>query len=119
MKMIACGKPRLARLADDLALGDVVADLHVDRAQVAVEREEAEAVVEDDRVAVDAEIAGERDHTAVGRLDRIILRRGEVVAEVIGGIDRLLVVGVCQRHQARGESPLRSCPDEFDSDTRT
>ena len=81
--MVAGGEAGLAGLAEDLALLHRVADLHVDRAHVAVEREEAEPVIEDHGVAVDAEVAGEGHGAAVGRLDRIVLRDGQVVAEVV------------------------------------
>ena len=37
MQVVAGGKPRLTRLAEDLALGDGIARLDVDRAEMAVE----------------------------------------------------------------------------------
>src|SRR6266852_8382293 len=51
VQVIARGEAGFAGLADDLALGDGIADLHLDRAQVSVQTEEPEAVVEDDGVA--------------------------------------------------------------------
>src|SRR6185436_4045702 len=54
MQMVAGGQPRLACLAKDLPLGDGIARVHVDRAEVPVESEEAEAMVEDHSVAIDA-----------------------------------------------------------------
>src|SRR5262245_20828522 len=50
MQVVAGGKPRLTRLAEDLALGDRIARLDVDRTEMPVEAEEAEAVVDDDGV---------------------------------------------------------------------
>src|SRR5262249_59468021 len=82
VQVVAAGEAGLAGLAEDLALLDLVADLDVDRAQVAVERVEPEAVVEDHRVAVDAEIAGEGHRADVARLDRVALGDGEVIPEV-------------------------------------
>ena len=54
MQVVAAGKPGLAGLAEDLPLRDRIAGLDVDRLQMAIEGEEPEPVVDDDRVAVDA-----------------------------------------------------------------
>src|SRR5437868_4535435 len=97
MQMIAAGESRLAGFSYDPALLYGIADFHIDRAEMPVQREESEAVIEDHRVAVKPEVAGEGDNAAIGRLDRIVLRDGEVVAEVIRGVDRLAVVRVCAR----------------------
>jgi hypothetical protein len=94
MQMVARGETGLAGSAEDLALLERIALLDVDRAQVAVEREEPEAVIEDDGVAVDAQIPGKNYRAAVRRLDRIALGDREVVAEVVGLVDRLVVVDV-------------------------
>src|SRR5690349_1383853 len=61
---------------------------------MAVEREQTEAVIEDDGIAVDAEVTGKGNGAAVRRFDRIVLRYRQVVAEMIRGVDRLLVVDV-------------------------
>src|SRR5512134_212430 len=74
MQVVAGGKPRLTRLAEDLALGDGIARVDVDRTEMAVEGEDAEAVIEDHGVAVDAQVAGEGDCAAVGSFDRVVLR---------------------------------------------
>ena len=73
MKMIADGKPGFAGFADGLLLLDGVAHFDVDGAQVRVEGEKPQAMIDDDRVAVDSQIADERDDTAVGRFGRIML----------------------------------------------
>src|SRR5919109_171333 len=47
VQVVARRETRLAALAHDLARLDLVADLDVDLAKVPIEREEAEAVIED------------------------------------------------------------------------
>ena len=62
-----------------------------------VEREKPQAMIDDDGVAVDAEIADEGDDAAVGGFGGIVLGDGQVVAEVIGVVDRFVVVDVGPR----------------------
>src|ERR1019366_6715061 len=94
VRSIPGAKAGLAGLADDLPLLDRIADLDVDGTQVAVKRKQPQAMIEDDGIAVNAQVADEGDRAAVGGLDRIMLGNGQVVAEVIGGIDRFVVVSV-------------------------
>src|SRR3990170_3740111 len=68
VQMIARGQSGLARLAEDLPLLDRIADLDVDGAQVGIKREQSEAVIQDDGVAVNAQVADEGDSAAVGGL---------------------------------------------------
>lgn len=94
VQMIASGQAGLAGLADDLPLLDRIADLDVDGTQVTIKRKEPKAVIQDDGVAVNTQVPGEGDSAAVGRFDGIMLGDGQVIAEVIGGVDRFVVVGV-------------------------
>src|SRR3990170_3481517 len=94
VQMIARGQSGFARLAEDLPLLDRIADLDVDGAQVAIKRKEPKAVIQDDGIAVNTQVAGEGDSAAVGGFDGITLGDRQVVAEVIGGVDRFIVVGV-------------------------
>ena len=71
-----------ADVADDVAALDVLARLDVERAQMAVARRQAEAVLEDDQVAV---VAGVRR-----RLDRAVGRRVDRLALVGGDVDALM-----------------------------
>src|SRR5579875_3910912 len=72
----------LADLADDLSGPDALARLHVDRAQVAIHRDEPFAVVDEDRIAAEEEVAGV-DHAATGRrADGGADRSGDVHAAV-------------------------------------
>ena len=82
MQVVADGEPGRAAAAQLLTLGDLVTDLRLDRREVRVERLQAEAVIDDDRVAVDRERSREGDDAGVGGGHRRVLRRGEVVAEV-------------------------------------
>ena len=61
---------------------------------MAVEREEPEAVVQDDGVAIDSQVARENHRAGVRRLGRIALGDREVVAEVVRLVDRFALVGV-------------------------
>src|SRR5207253_3842902 len=94
VEMVAGGEARVAGLADGIATADGRAALDVDRAQMAVEREEPEAVVDHDRVAVDAERPGEHDPAGVPGRDRATAQGGEVEAEVRLLVDRLALVDV-------------------------
>ena len=73
---------RVARVADDLALADALADRDRDPRLVAVARGDAAAVVDAGVVAVAAGPAGDRDGAAVGGADRGALRDGDVDAGV-------------------------------------
>ena len=92
--MITSSQSGLSRLAHDLALLDRVANLDVDGAQVGIQRKKPQAVIQDDDITVNTQVAGESDFAAVGGLDRIMLGYRQVIAEVIGRVDRLIVVGV-------------------------
>ena len=92
--MIAGGQAGLAGLAEDLPLLDRFALLDVDGTQVAVKRKEPQAMIEDDGISVDAQIADKGDGSAVGRFDGILLGDRQVVAEMMGGVDRFTVVGI-------------------------
>ena len=70
MQVVAARQPGHAAAADLLTLFDLVADLDANRRQVAVERLHAEAVVDDDAVAVDAQVAGVDDDAALRGDDR-------------------------------------------------
>ena len=50
-----------------------------------------------EQLALNTQVAGEGDRAAVGGFDGIMLGDGQVVAEVIGGVDPLIVVGVGPR----------------------
>jgi hypothetical protein len=64
---------------------------------VGVERKQSEAVVDDDGVAVNPQIADEGHGAPVGRLGGIVLGDGQVVAEVIGVVDRFIPIDVGSR----------------------
>ena len=69
VQVVARGQARGIALRDHLAARDRVAGLDREAGQVAVDGEQAVAVVDDDRVAVDAEVVGQHDHAVVGRRD--------------------------------------------------
>ncbi len=73
VKVVAHGKPGFAGFADELLLLDLIAHFDVDGAQVRVEGEKTEAVIDDDRVAVDSQIADESDDAAVGGFGGVML----------------------------------------------
>src|SRR6185295_14305938 len=73
VQMIAAREAGLPRPAEDLPLLDRLAVLDLDRAQMAVKREQAKAVIEDDRIPIDAQVARENDLPAVRGFDRISL----------------------------------------------
>jgi hypothetical protein len=62
---------------------------------VAIKRKEPQAVIKDDGVAVNTQVAGEGDGAAVRRFHGIALGDGQVIAEVIGVVDGFIVVGIC------------------------
>ena len=94
MKVIACSEPGFASFANDLALFELIADFDIDGTQMAIEREQAQAMVNDHGIAVDAEIAHERDCAAIGRLCGIVFGDRKIVAEMVRGIDRFVVIDV-------------------------
>jgi hypothetical protein len=79
MEMIAGGESGLAGLADLLLLLDRVADFDLNGTQVRIQGKQAEAVVDDHGVAIDAEIAGESDNAAVGRLGGLVLGDRKII----------------------------------------
>ena len=84
VQVIAEGQTGAPRLGDDGAFLDHIAHLDVDLAQMGVEGHESQAVVDDDEVAVNAELTGE-DHAAViGCGDFGIADRGQVKTQMVG-----------------------------------
>src|SRR6185436_12671822 len=71
VQVVARGEAGLAALAEGLLRLHRVAGLHLDRAEVAVQSVEADAVVEDHAIAVDAEVAGEGHRAAVRGFHRV------------------------------------------------
>ena len=59
---------RLAHASDDLSGAHSLADLHAERAQMAVERDETLAVIHENGVAVEEEVA-DVDHPSISRRD--------------------------------------------------
>ena len=80
--MVTHGEPGRAGAPELLALFDGVARLHPGAREVAVERLQAEPVVDDDGVAVDRQRAREGDHTLVRGGHRALSERREVVAKM-------------------------------------
>ncbi len=72
--------------ADDLALGDDIAGLHVDARQVQHRRMQPAAMIEDDDIAFQAERPGGQSHDAGdGRADGGAAGGGDIHAAVIAG----------------------------------
>src|SRR5438876_7884129 len=94
VEMVAGREAGVARLADDVAALDRGPDGRRDLAQMAVEREEPEAVVEDDRVPVDAERRGEYDAAVVAGRHGAAAVGGQVEPEMRLVVDRLAAVEV-------------------------
>ena len=92
--MIATRQTSLTGLPECLPDGDLIACFHGERAQMAVEREEPQPVIENHCVAVDAEIVREDYRARLCRFDRAQLERGKVVSEVRLVVDGLTFVGV-------------------------
>src|SRR6185503_20619155 len=76
MQVVAGGEPGLPGSADDVPLLNSLSDFHVDLAEMTVEREKADPVVEDHRGAVDAQVRREHDRAAVRGFDGIAFRHG-------------------------------------------
>ena len=66
VQVVPRGQARGIALRDDLPARHGVARLDREAGQVSVEGEQAEAVVDHDRVAVDAEVVGQHHHAVVG-----------------------------------------------------
>ena len=104
---------------DLLVLLHHVAGLHLDRREVAVERLHAHAVVDDDAVAVDAEVVGVDDLAVVAGQHRDLLRDGEVEPEVdlpvhfLALVDVGAVVGEARLDRRVAERQERTVPEEL------
>ena len=72
MDVVAAGQAGLAASPDLLTLFDHITDFHANRREVAVERLDAEAVVDNDAVAVNAQIIGMDDDASLRGGDRHI-----------------------------------------------
>ncbi len=94
MEMISRRKAGFAGLADGLSLGDLVARFDIHRAQVRVQGKQPQTVIDQDRVAVNAEIADEGNGAAIGGLRGVVLGNRQVVAQVIGMIDDRVLIGI-------------------------
>src|SRR5262245_43191819 len=94
MQMVAAGEPGHAAAADRLSLLDAIPGLDVHRREVAIKRLDAEAMVDDDAVAVDAEVVRVHHDAALGRGDRNIGRHRQVEPEVHLPVDFLPLVEV-------------------------
>ena len=70
MEMRACYATRCTHGADNGALLDPIADFHVDSREVAVHRHESETVIDEERVAIEEEVADIDDDAGSRRLDR-------------------------------------------------
>src|SRR5215813_13027562 len=92
--MIATGKPGVAGAPERLRRLDVLARLHVDGAQVAVQGEDTEAVIENHGIAVNAQRTGVHHNAVLRRLDGAELQGGEVESEMRLMIDYLALIGV-------------------------
>src|SRR5690606_23925767 len=116
VQVIAAGEAGDARAADFGAAFDGVADVGRDRREVAVERLQAHAVVDDHAVAVDAEIAGVDDRAAVAGGDGRVGPRREVEPKMDLRVDAFAVVdvralvGVRRLHRAARERHERAVP---------
>src|SRR5262249_42056202 len=102
--VVAPGEPGVAGLPDRIAARDLGAFLDAGLAQVPVEGEETEPVIDDDRVAVDAEGADEDDVPGVGSGYDGVLQRRDVVSEMRLVIDDGAVgrVGPAVRETRKG-----------------
>src|SRR5438093_42850 len=87
VEVVADREPGRSGSRDLLTLLDGVADLHGRAREMRVQRLQAQAVVDHDRVAVDREGLGEDDDALVGGRDRRLPRGREIVAEVHLAID--------------------------------
>jgi hypothetical protein len=80
VQVVAAGQSGFAGLTQRFAGFHLLARLHGDGAQVAVQRGNAQAVIDDHGVAVDAEVVGIDDDAILCGFDRRVLQRREVVA---------------------------------------
>ena len=93
MQMVAERQAGTARFGDDGAFLDHIAHLDVDLAQVGIKGHEAQTVIDDDEVAVDAKLACE-DHAAiVGCGNFGVADRGQVKPQMIGLAHLLALIG--------------------------
>src|ERR1041385_2724127 len=92
--MIAARQTRVTGLPERLRAMDGLSRFHRDRAEMAVERVDAEAVIHDDRITINPEIAG-KDHDAIlRRLHGAELQRREIEAEVCLMINDVTMIRV-------------------------
>src|SRR4030095_3222875 len=91
--------PRRTALSDDVTACDGCAGCDIDPRQVSKQREDAEAVVDDDGVPGEIQVARDHDTAAVGSLDRCSRRRAKVRALMAA---RGLAVGDRQSPEAAG-----------------
>ena len=94
MQVVADGQAGDPGLAEEVALFHFLADLHVDLAQVGVERLQPQAVVDDDGLAVDAQKPGEDHLAAVGRRHGSAFKGSQVHAHVGLLVDLLVLIEV-------------------------
>ena len=94
MEVVTSGQPGPTAQSDPLGTGHLLPGRDLDGRQVRVERLKSHAVVQDDAVAVDAQIVGMNDCPVVGRRHRSIRSRGQVESEVDLLIDVIAVVDV-------------------------
>ena len=119
VQMIATGETRDPRTTDDVTANDLLPFLDLDAREVSVQREEAVAVVDEDRVAVDAEVTRQHDDAVVGGLDLGPARRGQVVAQVVllvhllPVVDVVPAVGEVGRHLRVAHLQKALAPQEF------
>ena len=85
VEVVAGGEPGIARLADGITTRDLGALRDAGLAQMPVQREQTQPVVDDDGVAVDAERADEDDAPGVRSRHDGVLQRRDVVTQVSGG----------------------------------
>src|SRR5262249_22356274 len=97
VEVVTHGKTRFAGLADNLLLFDWFALFDLNGAQMAVQGREAEAVVDDNGVAIDAQIPDKTHDPAVGCFHGVSFGYREVKTEVIGGIDSFITIDVGPR----------------------
>src|SRR5215469_14524201 len=95
VQMIAGGKASGAAFSDDLPLLHHLARFHVDLTHMAVKRNEAGAMIDQDSIAIDAEIPCLNDLSIIGSFDRGVLYHREIESHMILLIYRFAVINVC------------------------
>ena len=117
VQVVAAGQAGLAAASELLALLHLVARRHRDRRQVRVQALQPRAVVDDDAIAVDAEVVGAHHRAAVGGPDRRVRRRREVETEVhllihlFALVQVRAVVGKTRFHLRVGKLPEPAVPE--------